>query len=453
MSASAGRNLARKAVTRIRERESYAHESLDAAVRRADLDRRDVAFATRLTYGTVAFRGSLDEIVAGHLRPGTTLEPLIADCLALSAYEILHMRTPKRAAVNEGVELVKSVQARAGGLANAVLRKVADAAPEFPWGDPATDDSALARLHGHPLWLCRLWIEELGRERAGTLMHENNEPAPLFLATLESSGTPKSTLDGQGISGADLTPGPLAGCFIAQEAHIAVSSPEVLNREILVIDAGAQFAASCVPLSKGSRVVEFGAGRGSKSLLIAARCRAAELDCDVVAIDVHANKLAALADDAERLGLRGITTLVADATDPLAEGMPEAGSVDAVLVDVPCSGLGTLRRHPDRRWRALPTQIETLSLLGTRFLESAASLVKPGGFVVYSTCTITRRENEHVVTSFLDSEAGSQFVIDPVSAEVPQEWRSFVTPEGWFQSIPQAGGPDGHFVARLRRTT
>jgi len=122
-----------------------------------------------------------------------------------------------------------------------------------------------------------------------------------------------------------------------------------------------------------------------------------------------------------------------------------------VLIDAPCSGLGTLRRHPDRIWRAKPEEIESLAALGAALLERCTRLVKPGGFVVYSTCTVARRENEDVIEAFLASAGGRGFELASLADEVPLEWKGFVTENGCFRSHPRTGGPDGHFVARLTR--
>lgn len=450
MNMSPARTVAREAVTRVRERGSYAHETLATLLADRDLDRRDTAFATRLAYGTIAYRGTLDESLSRHVRTRGGLDPVVGDCLALSSYEILLLRTPDRAAVSEGVELVRAVCPQAAGLANAVLRRVAESAADFPWGDPDTDVEALARLHGHPLWIASMWIDELGHDAATAVMAADNDPAPLFLSVVaagEASNRSVEWLVERGIH-ASLTP--LDGCLLADEPAAAVKSEAVRSREVLVVDAGAQFAAMAVPLPESGSVVEIGAGRGSKTLLMAARAVRSESDVDFTAVDLHAHKLERLERDAEALGYSNVTTLVLDATDPAGLAWPN-DPADAVLVDSPCSGLGTLRRHPDRRWRVAPDDIESVACVGEALLSRAASLVKPGGFVVYSTCTITKRENEQVMRTFLATEQGAQFETDPLDDEVPEVWESFLTPEGWYRSVPAAGGPDGHFVARIRR--
>lgn len=449
MSASAARETARQVVSRVRERTAYARETMDALLVDASLDDRDKAFASRLAFGTIACRGTLDEALQVHLKGA--VENLVLDALATSAYELLFMRTPPRAAVSEGVELVRSVQPKAAGLANAVLRRLAERAPEFPWGDPESDDSALARLHGHPEWLAKLLIGEIGRSAAAAVMEADNEPAPLFLGLMPFKQSDDATIDAVASAGGEPESTPLEHCIVARKASAVVGSEVMRDGFAVVADAGAQLAAAAVPLHDGARIAELGAGRGTKTLLLAARARRLEVSVDVIAVDLHGFKLEQLTEAAARTGAPGITTLVADATDALAQGMPSAGSLDAVLVDAPCSGLGTLRRHPDRRWKARPEEMETLAELGGRLLRSAAILVKPGGFVVYSTCTIARRENDSVVDDFLASPEGEAFSNDDLSSVVPNDWRRFATDSERFQSLPEPGGPDGHYIARLVR--
>lgn len=452
MSASPARKVALSVVTRVRDRASYAHETLDAELKRSKLSPRDTAFATRLAYGTVSCRGTLDEAIASHVPDPSRIDPAVGDALAVAAYEILFARTPSRAAVNEGVELVRSIQPRAAGFANAVLRKVAASAETFPWGNPATDVAALARLHGHPEWIARLWVDELGFDGAAAIMAADNEPAPLFLAHLPFEMAHEGVIDELTRDGAEPSECLPAGCILAGVSSAAIRSKALERHHVVVADAGAQFAAACIHARPGMNVVELGAGRGTKSLLMAASAFLEGGEAAITAVDVHGFKLDALSAVAKSAGAKGISLLTADATDPSNPRLPAAGTADAVLVDAPCSGLGTLRRHPDRRWRATPAEIESLATLGAKLLETAAVLVKPGGFVVYSTCTIARKENAEVIEAFLASESGAAFTIHSLGADTPAEWAEFVTAEGYFQSLPSEGGPDGHFIARLVRS-
>lgn len=448
MTATATRRLALHAVTRVRERSAFAHETLDALLTETPLDERDSAFAMHLALGTIAWRGTLDAAVARFLKPDVRLQPLVADALALSAYEILKMRTPKRAAVNEGVELVREVQPRASGLANAVLRRIAEGADSFPWAEGMDVARTLSDETGHPEWMVRLLIDDLGIERAVSVLAADNEVAPLYVAIPREDDTLNSLSE----AGADPIPGPITGSYVLRNAAAAVRSNALTTGTAIVADAAAQLAAACVPVLSESTIVELGAGRGSKTLMMAGRALRLGVTARFVAVDLHAFKLEALRSAANRMGLASIESVVADATCVESAGLaPLVGNTDSVLIDAPCSGLGTLRRHPDRRWRAKAEEVGALADLGARLLRSGASLVKPGGFVVYSTCTVARQENECVVSEFLAAEEGRGFRTSPISQAEAGELSRFITTEGWFQSLPEPEGPDGHFIARLVR--
>ena len=451
MSATAARRLAREVVTRVREGNAYGHEVLASALERAKLDGDERAFATRLAYGTLQTQGTLDEIIdASH--SGRRLEPRVRDALRVATYEIVFLHTEDRAAVHQGVELVKTVRPQASGLANAVLRKVADRAPAFPWGDPNTDIAALARAYAHPAWLAHMWVDELGRDVAASVMAADNEPAPLYLAANPFAATFAEAMEALEADGAQPSPGPVPGSILAADAGAAVRGDALASESVLVADAGAQFAAALLPATPGQTVIEVGAGRGTKTLLLQGASIAAGGPCEIYAVDLHEFKSRLLENRLEKLGVLGVTALTGDATHlPAVEGLPDGIAADAILIDAPCSGLGTLRRHPEKRWRVLLDDLETLATLGLSLLRSAAQLVRPGGFVVYSTCTLAEVENAAVIRAFLASEEGASFSVDSIEAETPQEWRRFITAEGFFSAWPEVGGPDGHFVARLRR--
>jgi len=453
MNVSPARFTARKVLTQVRERDAYGHEVLSSALNSASLEPHDAAFATRLVYGVLQTAGTLDEALDRYLG-GRRIEPRVRDCLRIAAYELLFQRTETRAAVHQGVELVRSVRSQAAGLANAVLRKLATDADTFPWGDPETDDTALARLHGHPLWLAQRWIAELGREAAQQVMAADNEPAPLFLAVNPFAGTPSDAIALLESDGAVPEEYVVAGSLVARESGRAVRGRALASGRVLAVDAAAQFVATLARARSGQHVVEIGAGRGTKTLLLQASAIASgAAPADILAIDVHGFKTRLLEERLTRLGVPGVRTLTADATAlEGVEGAPAPGSVDAVLVDAPCTGLGTLRRHPEKRWRVSADDVESLGHLGLSLLEAAARLVRVGGFVVYSTCTLANAENDDVIEAFLASEGGRGFAADSLDGEVPDQWRQWLDGRGHFRSLPTPGGPDGHFAVRLRRT-
>jgi 16S rRNA (cytosine967-C5)-methyltransferase len=452
VSATSARRLAREVVTQVRERTAYSHEVLDSRLRAVQLPPAEASFATRLAYGVIQTQGTLDEALDRHLS-GRRIEPRLRDALAVSAYELLFLGTEPRIAVHQGVELVRGLRSQAAGLANAVLRRLADDAPAFPWGDPETDDAALARLHGHPLWLAQMWIAELGRDVAVEVMTADNEPAPLYVAINPFAASPEEARAVMEADGADPRPCAVTGCIEAGDAGAAVRGAALRDGLVLACDATAQAIVRLAHVTAGRRLLEVGSGRGTKTILLQATALESGGPADIYAVDLHPFKAHLLAERLGRFGVPNVTPLTGDATHMTAiEGVPEAGSLDAVLVDAPCSGLGTLRRHPEKRWRVTPQDLESLSALSLRLLEAAAALVRPGGFVVYSTCTVARQENAAVVDSFLADERGGTWSVDDVAGEVPVEWRRFITGEGYFSSHPVSGGPDGHFAARLRRS-
>lgn len=451
VSASPARRLARDVISQVRERSGYAHEVLDGRMRTHDLAPAEAALATRIAYGTLQTQGALDEALARYLG-GKKVEPRVRDALRVSAYELLFLRTPPRAAVHQGVELVRAVRPQAAGLANAVLRRLANDAPQFPWGDPHTDTAALARLYGHPLWLAEMWSAELGREVTAQVMAADNEPAPLFVAANPFAGDVEEARAALRADGALPRPCPVHGCVEVGDAAAAVHGSALRDGRVLACDAAAQAIARLLRVQPGQRILEVGSGRGTKTILLQASALENGGPAQIYAVDLHAFKARLLDERLARFGVPGVTTLIGDARAISAiPGAPEPGTLDSVIVDAPCTGLGTLRRHPEKRWRVEPRDIEALAELGLHLLEQAASLVRPGGFVVYSTCTVARRENAGVVDSFLAGEAGSAWCIDPLGDDVPAEWQSFLTAEGYFSSFPVSGGPDGHFAARLVR--
>lgn len=451
MSASPARRLALRVVSRVRARNSWVHEVFASAVADTALDPRESALATRLAYGTVEMWGVLDEILDQYLIHPSAVEPRVKDALRIAAYEILFLKTPKHAAVHEGVELVKSVSRRATGLANAVLRRVAGDAASFPFGDPKIDLAALARVSGHPLWLAERLVADLGRNKAELLMRAGMSPAPLYVAHNPFAGSYEMFESELRHAGAIPEPFGPEGCFQCLAPAAAVRSRALAEGRGIVADAAAQAAVALTPVRPGMRVLDVAAGRGSKTVLLQAAAMRAGGPADILAIDVHRFKVEVLRDRMRALNVPGVTATVVDASDLDALRQAVGPSVDIVFVDAPCTGVGTLRRHPEKRWRLRPGDVEDLAFLGAAILRACAALVCRGGFVVYSTCTVFPSENEDVVLGFIDSEQGKDFEIVDVRKRVASQMARFVTAEGWFQSISETGGPDGHFAAVLHR--
>jgi 16S rRNA (cytosine967-C5)-methyltransferase len=446
-----GRRAAVEVLRIVRERDAFASEVLDATLARHELSREDAAHATRLAYGTMQVLGSLDEAIDRFVRKPGEVEAAVRDVLRMASYELLFGDAPVHAAVDQGVEGVRALRPQAAGLANAVLRRIAGERDAFPWGDIVSDPDAMARYWGHPRWLVDLLIREHGRGAAVEVLRAGNEAAPLYLRHNPYAGDLREALDVLQTDGARPAACDLEGCVWAETPAAAVNGAAVETGRFIVMDAAAQFAAHAVDPRPGQVVADIGAGRGGKTIALQARAYENGGPAEIVAVDVHESKTALTSRRAGALGVPAVRSATADAVDAAALLAAVGGQTDSVLVDAPCTGIGTLRRHPMKRWRLTPEDPARMSRLQGDLLRAAASLVRPGGAVVYSTCTITDVENGQVVKGFLGSEAGRGFVSADLGAVVPDAWRHHITDEGWFLSLPSVGGPDGHFVARLER--
>ena len=453
--ATTARELALAAIHQLRERDAFAQDIIAKTIDISPLSREDRAFATRLVLGVVSTRGTLEDIITGCMDSPDDAAPAVRDALCLSAYEIVFLQKSPHAAVDQGVELVKSVAPRAGGLANAVLRRVVRAKEAFPFGDPRTDIAAYARLHGFPVWLAKRLIAELGPEGARDFMVASNEPAPVYIAVnaLEAA-TDEEVVSVLAAAHAEPEAMALGGCAVPGCYKVASGVPlldgrvrRMINQGLLLVsDATSQAVADLVVGDTAPEsFLEIGAGRATKTILdqsIAYRRYGKQIP-EYVTVDVHAFKTKLLQERAEQYGAHVSEAIIGDATD--LDALVGERTFDRVFIDSPCTGLGTLRRHADIRWRLRPETIAESAELDARLLESAASHVAPGGILAYATCTVTHEENADAVEAFLATEAGAAFEVVPcrnpdLDIELP-----------FFSTVLEPGGPDAHFLALLRR--
>ncbi|MCL1799034.1 MAG: antitermination protein NusB [Eggerthellaceae bacterium] len=445
---SPARRAALEVGTQVRLRKAFTSEVIAARIEGAGLSPSDRAFATRLALGVTSAQGMLDEMIGRHLRAPGGLDPAVRDALRISCYEILFLEKAGYAAVDQGVELVRCVAPKAAGLANAVLRKIAHERPAFPFGDPESDIEALARLCAFPTWLAASLVEAWGHGDARAFMEASNEPAPLFIAVNSLKASEQEVEEAFGAVGTtlarvSLSGEPVPGCFLLEEgALLQRAGIKGLFDEgkILVSDAASQFiAAHILPDTPPAGMLEIGSGRGTKTILLQnAALRRYKSQLPLEALDAHRFKADILKERAATYGLRLDRTHVADARRQL-EGTFERESFGFVFVDAPCSGLGTLRRHPEIRWRIQEADIPALADAGLGMLEQAAGLVRPGGHLAYSTCTVTREENQGVIARFLGSTAGKCFRLEPLVGRPS------------FATRVSPGSSDAHFAVRMAR--
>jgi 16S rRNA (cytosine967-C5)-methyltransferase len=491
-SVAPARSCAYAVVRRVFERGAYADQALQAEAAR--LDARDRALAMRLAYGAVQRKATLDHLIErlAERAPARLQAPVLA-ALRLGLYELVYLRgSPDYAVVADAVELAKA-QSRAGhGLVNAVLRRAARegaGALLADLSDRTPEQAAL--LHSHPEWIARLWWDELGPEDARALMARDNEPAELtlrantlltdapvlaaeLLAAEEpgrapaperkpqrpaeplSAGTPRRPLrihTDPGIPEALVLDGPFdvqgaplwrAGAFLAQ------------SRAAMLV------ARSLAPRA-GERVLDLCAAPGGKTTHLAALMQNGG---EIVAVERNPRRARALEGTVQRMRAGNVRVEVADA----AIRRPEGPSFDRVLVDPPCSGLGTLQARADLRWRVTPDDVGEMASRQAAILAAGAAALRPGGVLVYSTCTISPTENERPIEAFLDRNR--DFSLDDLASELPTfamsapaRGRIAGAPSGprarraspglasrLVLTLPHRDRTAGFFIARLRRS-
>ncbi len=445
-SASPARQAALRVTSIVRERDAFAQELIHKYIDSSRMSREDRAFATRLTLGVVSSYGTLDDVINRCLDRVSDINDDVRDALRISTYEIIFLKKEPHAAVSQGVELVKTIAPKASGLANAVLRRIADKAHKFPFGDPRTDIEAFARLHAFPEWLAKRALLDLGSEVTRDYLAGSNEPAPLFVAINAAKADEAEVVEtivaahgdpvAVSVNGEDIP-----GCYCLSEGRVLFDGRVrhmIQTGQLLVSDASSQQIARLVLTEeKPESLLEVGAGRGTKTVLIqsdAQRRYGSQID-EYVTVDNLEFKTNITAERAEEYGIHVSESITGDAT--ALDDVVGERAFDVVFIDAPCSGLGTLRRHPEIRWRLNPEKIDEFAKTGLALLKAASSHVAPGGSIVFSTCTITRAENIDVVKAFLASDEGASFSLAPIGGAP------------CFNPALKPGSPDAHFAVRL----
>ncbi|WP_224366012.1 16S rRNA (cytosine(967)-C(5))-methyltransferase RsmB [Hyalangium versicolor] len=433
------RSLAIQVLARVRATDAYLNVVLDTMLSESPLkDSRDTALVTELAYGAARRQLALDYAISRFAdRKLDSMEDRVLAALRIGAYQIFHTRIPARAAVAETVQALKDLGvARAAGFVNAILRRLA----ELP-GPPLPPESDIAEYlsirESHPKWLVERWLRHFGRERAESMLVADNQTPPIVVRVNTAKVTRESLLSQLREVGLEVQP--------TSVSPVGITLPPVGRLEDVygyseglwqVQDEAAQLVGVYGAIPETARVWDACAAPGGKS------CHLAEVH-EVVATDLHANKLPKIQAEAKRLGLTERLKAVAhDATVPLPEDL---GEFHAVLVDAPCSGLGTLRRHPELRYRRKEEDIGRLAALQRRILENCQEVVPPGGLLVYAVCTTEPQEGQDQVEMFLRSHpewTSEPPVLPGLKLPLNQAWlRTLPGPEGW----------DGFFAARLRK--
>ena len=431
------RETALQALMACRKEGAWANAVLKEYIGRNRLDARDAALATRLCYGVMQNRLRLDSFLEGLLsRPLSQLHPVVRDVLHLGLYQLYDLdKIPASAAVNESVALAKKYAGnpKAPALVNAVLRSAQRCGkPEEP--------TSYALRYSHPEELIALLKGSLPKGTLEPMLKADNEAPRTVVQANTLKTTPAELKRRLEAEGAEAEPHPwMEGALVIGGMGSLERLPSFREGLYYVQDPAARLSVLCARLPKeGAKVLDCCAAPGGKSFAasIAMGGRGEILSCDI-----HPHKIDLIANGAARLGLTNIRPRLQDA----AEFVPQwEGQMDCVMADVPCSGLGIIRKKPDIRYKSLE-ETQALPELQRKILDNQSRYVRPGGVLLYSTCTVLKRENEEVVEGFL--KAHPEFRAEPLA--LPDLFPKNET--GMLTLIPGQYDTDGFFICRLRR--
>ena len=412
---------------------------LDAALDRAAsfLDARDRRWLHELVFGVLRRRAWLDAILDARVRGGLSrLDPDVRDLLRLGTQQLLHMNSvPAYAAIAQTVEQVKAKHGTgASKLANAVLRRVDRERDAMEPALPPDPLDALALAESHPRWLVARWVARWGADGTRALLQANNREA---FTILRPVGIVREQLEAMlEAASVHTTEPPLGDDSLAIPHGVALTTLGAFQQGLCFVqDPAATLVTRYAAIRPGAVVADLCAAPGGKSFDLARTAGT------VIASDASATRLARLVGSLKRLDLPQIVPILADAR------FPAVRPVDVVLLDAPCTGTGTFRRHPDARWRLKQSDLAVMGAVQRTLLDAAAGVVAPGGLLVYSTCSLEQEENDTQVESFLAEHP--DFSLEPPPAgTVPEQ----VLDAGRLRVLPQVHGTDGAFAARMRRS-
>ncbi len=430
---------------------------VDSAFSQHALSGRERRLANGLVYGVVRWQKQLDWVLNHFINPGFQLDTRHRTLLRLGAFQLLHLDgIPAHAAIFETVQLTRGSR-KAAGFINAVLRAVQRKGTTLAYPPLASNPLEHISLSlSYPTWLVKRWLQVRGVSWTLAFCRASNQVAPLALrvnSLLTQRETLRQSLEASGISATSSKIAP-EGIVLANRAitaYDAVSHPAgektlkaVLNREdVYVQDESAMLVSPLLSPQGAQQVADLCAAPGGKTTHLA---HLMGNSGEIIAVDISEKKLAVLRENCRRVGALNVHTRTLDATKA---DLGFIKTADAVLIDAPCSGFGTLRRHPDIRWNKTPEQIRALSDLQYCLLKNAAQHIKPGGILVYSTCSIEPMENEEVIRRFLADFP--MYKVENARLFLPKVPQSTTTPQGFLQTFPHEHGVDGAFAARLRR--
>jgi 16S rRNA (cytosine967-C5)-methyltransferase len=434
------------ALQRLSGSDLHADDLIDQELSRNLLQGPDRGLFAELVFGVLRRQGTLDHYLSQLVQqPLDRVELPVLLMLRLGLYQLRYLdRVPSHAAVHETVELAKEVLPRAAGLINGVLRSYLRKQGGLTLPDPALQPSAwLSAAYSVPVWLADQWLQQLPQNEAAGLAAASAEIPPLTLRTNTLKITRVNLLQRFTEAGISAEPCRFSpeGIQVLDRVHV-VNLPGFDTGLFVVQDEASQVATHLLAPQPGEQILDMCAAPGGKATHLA------QLMADqgqVVATDLNARRIRRIRESAERLGLNCIQPI---ADDALATGYQQGMLFDRILLDAPCSGLGVIRRNPEAKWRLTPAELTRCAVRQRLLVEAAAALIKPGGRLVYATCSTAREEDEAIIADFISCH--SEFVVEN-GAQLFPDWADLFDGSGYLRVWPHRHGTDGFFAARLKR--
>ncbi|MBM2841071.1 MAG: Ribosomal small subunit methyltransferase [Bacteroidetes bacterium] len=438
------RGAAVRILNRVERSDSYLDRVLDAELRGTELSDLDKGLLTEIVHGVLRWQNKLDWVLNGFSHGNfQKSEVNIKNTLRVALYQILFLdRIPHAAAVNEAVELIKRIRGdKVGGLVNAVLRNIIRNLEGIRYPDPNEDKvQYLSVMYSHPHWMVKRWVKRLGDDETQKLLVANNERPGLSLRINKLKAQPGeflTMLDQQHIQYSGSTH---IDFFVKVKSLTRIGQMDLFRRGFFTIqDESAILPCLMLAPQPGERVIDLCAAPGGKTTAMAEMMKN---EGEIIAVDKYEIKLSFIKAACDRLGLRNVKLLAVDASTL------ESDQADKVLLDVPCSGLGVLTKKPDIKWKRDITDIIKLAKMQGDFIANAARLVKPGGVLVYSTCTTEPEENQEIVKQFLMKHP--EFTVEDARQYVSHD---LVNGDGFVETYPHRDGMDGSFAVRFRKAS
>lgn len=440
--ALSAREAALRTLGAFRKSGAWSDVYLDSIIKKEGLDARDAALASRICYGVLQNKILCDYYISVFSTVKLNkIEPVVLDILELSLYQLLFLdKIPASAAVDEAVKLTKKyANPRAAGFVNAVLRKVSAAKGSLPEIKAQTKNEYLSIKYSHPPALVERLSKFLDSESLEKLLAANNEIPPVTAQVNTLKTDAEKVLAALSAEGVSATRNSLLDDCVQISGLGSLESSAVFKGGLITIqDLAARLAVMAAEPREGQMVLDACAAPGGKSFMAAMLMRNKG---SILAADINAKKLARIEEGAKRLGIDIIKTARIDAT---ARNEDFIGRFDLVIADVPCSGLGIIRKKPEIRYKSIE-EIGALPAIQLKILENLSNYVNKGGVLLYSTCTIIPEENERVVSAFLSKQGG-------FSTEVFELPEPIGKQEGGMLTLyPHVHGTDGFFICKMRK--